>query len=372
MPKRVQRIMPIAIDNSMARVVLYEEHGEASKGRSNPICEAWKAKVDKLGELCPKGKSSTFIAALGTAMLAKAVEPKVDVYSLKSEGGGEHSYSARSLADSVWATNRVYLGIDLGANGPYPLNNYPFRGPDRIDEIGNVRNQAGKDWLFSCLNELGAIQNAQEARSALRGFILSRMVDTAQAFTAGENAGDHFVTQTLSARIAEFVGTDSEGGARAQAVAAGLLSIAFGSENVEVGHVNDPDRRLPLDVTVFNDPEERLIRFSVEVKDKKINGSDVLSSVEKAAKFNSVNILYLALNQPLDQRDFQTETVIARDSGCRVVFYFSWEQLCNMCASVTATSGPEALGEAYRQIGTRLVQLGVSNSGIEQWESWSD
>ena len=51
----------------------------------------------------------------------------------------------------------------------------------------------------------------------------------------------------------------------AQAVAAGLLSVAFGEEAIDVGHVNDPDRNYPLDITVFDDrAEEKNVRFSVE------------------------------------------------------------------------------------------------------------
>nr|WP_010133141.1 restriction endonuclease, SacI family [Microbulbifer agarilyticus] len=363
--------MPIKIDHSQAKSVLYEEHAKAHNGVSDPICEAWKAKVDRLGALCPYRKSSTFVAALGTALLAKSVEPNVDVYSLLDRDGGERSYSARSLADNVWAKNRAYLDVDLGANNANPLNNTPFVGRARIDAIERVRNVEGRNWLFACLDELDSIQGTEEARSALRGFILSRTVVATTSFNVGENAGDYFVSQSLATRIEEFVGTDSEEGRRAQAVAAGLLSVAFGTENVEVSHINDPDRRFPLDITVFDDPVDRKVRFSVEVKDKKVSGSDVLSSVEKVVKFDIPNVLYLALSQPHDQRDFEAETVKARDSGCRVIFCYSWEQLCNMCTSMTATPGPGALGEAFRQIGARLVQLGVSQAGIGQWESWS-
>lgn len=363
--------MPIKIDHAKAKAVLYEEHQMALDELSDAVCEAWRAKVDRLGILCPYRKSSTFIAALGTAMLAKAVEPNVDVYSLLDRDGGERSYSARSLADNVWAKNRAYLDIDLGANNANPLNNTPFVGRARIDAIERVRNTAGQDYFFACLDALEKIRSEKDCRSALRGFILSRTLRIATSFDIGEKAGDYFVPQTLSQKIRSFVETDSEEGRRAQAAAAGLLSVAFGEDYVEAGHINDPDRRLPLDITVFDDPQDKSIRFSVEVKDKKVAGSDVLSSIEKAVRFNVCNVIYLAINQPSDQRNFVRETIKARDLGCRVIFFYSWEEVCNMCGSVTSVPGPGAVGEAYRMIGTRIVQLRVSQAGIDQWKEWS-
>lgn len=362
--------MAIKIDHGIAKAVLYEEHQKTTSGTTDSLTEEWKQRVDRLGELCPYRKSSTFVAALGTAILAKTVKPNVDVYSLLDRDGGERSYSARSLADNVWAKNRAYLQIDLGANNANPLNNTPFVGRARIDAIENVRNKEGQEFFYESLDQLEALSDTDSAKAALRGFIASRIVTSSTAFNVGDKAGDHLVIQSLSKAIEEFVNTDSEDGRRAQAATAGLLSIAFGTENVEVGHVNDPDRHLPLDITVYNDPTSKDVRFSVEVKDKKIGGSDILSSVEKVIPFNIPNVLYIAIGRNQAEREFEIESKMARDLGCKVVFFFTWVELCNMCFSVTTVDGPSALGESYRQIGTKLVELGVSQEGVNQWAQW--
>lgn len=363
--------MPIRIDHAAAIEILYEESELVADGHTDDLTDAWRSRVDYLGELCPYRKSSTFVAALGTAILAKTVEPAVDVFSLLDRDGGDTAYSARSLADDVWAKNRAYLRVDLGANGANPLNNTPFIGRSRIDAIENVRNKDGFEHLTSCLNDLSELTSVDDARAALRGFLYSRTLPPAVALDLGDGAGDHLIAPELARIAEEFVRTDSEEGRRAQAVAAGMLSLAFGEDVVEVGHVNDPDRNYPLDITVFEGlGDDKTVRLSVEVKDKPIAGSDVLSSVEKVQAFELQNILYMAVAQRSGSTNFSREDLIARDMGCRIVYCFSWVDLCSLCLAVTTKSGPAAVGVAYRAIGQRIGEIGVSDAGVQQWLSW--
>ncbi|MHB1562302.1 MAG: restriction endonuclease, SacI family [Isosphaeraceae bacterium] len=90
--------MPIALDHDAATQILLEEAAAASFGEANPSVLAWRERVDRLGALCPHGRSATLIAALGTALLAKAANAEVDVFSLLDRGEAPNSYSARSLA----------------------------------------------------------------------------------------------------------------------------------------------------------------------------------------------------------------------------------------------------------------------------------
>jgi len=359
--------VPISIDHAVAKEILYEEAENVINQPFDALTQEWYDKVTELGELCPYRKSSTFVAALGVAILAKSVNTAVDVYSILDRDGRENSYSARSLADGVWAKERAYIGVDLGANGANPLNNTPFVGRARIDAIENVRNKDGQAHLFTCLDQLALLSDTPSARAALRGFIAARKITSNTAFSVGENAGDYFVNHTLSQAITQFVATDSEEGRRAQAASAGLLSLAFGRDHIDVGHINDPDRHFPLDITVYSDQAAKQVRFSAEVKDKKVSGSDILSSVEKALQFDLSNIIYIAVNQPTDNRIFDKECIRARDLGCRVIMYFTWAEVCTMCLSITTVDGPTAPGEAYRLIGALLVELGVSQDGIDQW-----
>ncbi len=363
--------MTIKINHDIAKENLLEAYKIAKIGLEDDDSKYWKTVVDELGEVCPYRKSSTFVAALGTAILAKTVNINIDPYSLLDREGTNRSYSARSLADNVWAKNRAYLGIDLGANGANPLNNIPFIGRDSIRAIEEVRNKEGKALLFKRLDELETIKTIETAKAALRGFIASRIKQVFSTFTAGKDAGDYLVVQTLSEIIHKFVSTNSEEGRRAQGVAAGLLVASYGIENVEVGHINDPDRHFPLDITVFSNRDENKVQFSVEVKDKKVSGSDVMSSIEKVSSFKLENILYLAIGTNQKKRDFTIEAQRARDLGCRLILFFEWEEFCKMCVSTSRVSGPSVFGIVYKAIGDSLVNLGVSKSGLDQWASWS-
>lgn len=242
--------MSISLDHAKAKEILFEEVGAARAGTSTPLVAQWSERVRQLGELCPHGKSSTVIAALGTALLAKATDPKVDVYSLLDRGEAADSYSARSLADNVWARHRAELGIDLGANGTNPLNNTPFIGKTRIDEISGVRNREGWTCFLGCIEAAKSLNTSKEARAALRGFILARGRSLIPCVSVDPHAGDELLEAQLLKLIEDYVAEESEGGRRAQAAAAAMLDAAFGIDRVIVGVINDPDRHAPLDVSV--------------------------------------------------------------------------------------------------------------------------
>jgi hypothetical protein len=364
--------MTISIDYEVAKQNLFDAYEVANDGLRNDKATYWKDLVDELGRLCPYRKSSTFVAALGTAILAKTVNVDIDAYSLLAREGSSRSYSARALADKVWAKNRAYLNIDLGANGANPLNNIPFIGRDSIRAIEKVRNKDGKIYFFDCLNKLEEIRTINDAKAALAGFIASRIKKSAKTYKIGRHAGDHLVISTLSKIIQEFVETDSEQGRRAQAIAASLLAVAFGADNIDVDHVNDPDRHFPLDITVFDNPEKKEIRVSVEVKDKKISGSDILASIDKVLSFKLSNVIYLALGQNERDRDFTKEAERARDLNCRLVLFFEWEEFCKMCISASTLPGPIAFVSLFNIVIENLVKLGVSQEGLDQWCTWEN
>ncbi|ABA87678.1 restriction endonuclease, Sac I superfamily [Syntrophotalea carbinolica DSM 2380] len=362
--------MSITINHSDACKILHEEFERTSSEPEDDLEAQWRIRVKRLSELCPYRKSATFIAALGTAILAKSVNSKVDVFCILERDGGDTSYSARSLADKVWAKERAYLEINLGANRANPLNNVPFIGRARIDGIENVRNKEGYEYLCECLNALSEIKQEVLARTVLRAFIASQKETDVRTFEVGKEAGDYLVIQSLSEIIDRFVCIDSEDGRRAQASAAGLLVTAFGKENIEVGHVNDPDRNFPLDIGVYNSAEEGSFHSAIEVKDKKIEGSDLLASIDKACEMKIFNVLYLAIAKTQTPFNLEREYVYARNKGCRLIVFFCWQEFCKACFAVSDVVGASAFGFAYRAIGEQLIELGVSQEGIDLWAEW--
>lgn len=96
----------------------------------------WIDRVRRIAD-CP---SKTYVAALGTALLAKAANPQVDSLVVKSKAG-PRGYSMRSVAKVLVEKAPIY-GYHLGVTGPEPLNNRPWFGTDRVDRFENVRGDA--------------------------------------------------------------------------------------------------------------------------------------------------------------------------------------------------------------------------------------
>ena len=295
--------LSISLDHDLATAILFEEANAAQRGVMTQTATTWAERVRNLGVLCPHGRSSTIIAALGTALLAKATDDRVDVYSLLDRGEAPESYSARSLADNVWARHRGQLNIDLGANGANPLNNTPFIGKTRIDQITGVRNKAGWTNFLECMRNLSELDSASQAKEALRGFILARSRSLLPALEIDPQTGDHLTSTRLIEVITAYVAESSEGGRRAQAAVAAMLDAAFGAERVVVGTINDPDRRAPLDISVIDSAGGFVIAF--EVKDKPVAEHLVRASVEKAVQAHGVrNIAFVAINSQQRVRNF--------------------------------------------------------------------
>jgi len=208
--------LSISLDHAISTQILFEEAKLARSGDSTDTVENWKLRVARLGDLCPHGKSATLIAALGTAILAKATELRIDVYSLLDRGETENSYSARSLADNVWARYRAKLRVDLGANGINPLNNTPFIGKTSIHEISGVRNREGWDFFIESLEALATVTSSGESRQVLRGFILARSRSIIPSLEFDPEFADNLTEPNLAELIASFVREESEGGRRAQ------------------------------------------------------------------------------------------------------------------------------------------------------------
>lgn len=356
--------MSISLDHTRAKAILFEETAAARRGDTSPLVETWRARLVQLGELCPHGKSSTVVAALGTAMLAKATNSGVDVYALLDRGEAAKSYSARSLADNVWARHRAELGIDIGANGANPLNNTPFIGKTRIDEITGVRNKAGWTLFMECMDALEHLKSSDEARQALRGFILARSRSLLTALDLSPQEGDDLTQARLVAIMDRFVAEDSDGGRRAQAVVAGLLDAAFGEERVVVGVINDPDRHAPLDVSVTDGQGTFSVAF--EVKDKPISEHHVRSTVEKTVKDHALrNLAFVAVSKQQQTRDFDPVVLWAARHGVKLTMFLDWSSIYAACKCFAPAANDLFEGRVFRRVLNRAAALGVASTVLE-------
>ena len=135
--------MPILLDYNVARE-RFEEALKRAKSKAD-VPQQWQDRTRKVGE----SPSKTFIAMLGTALLAKATDDRVDPFALKTRAFPT-AYSARSLCKDVLVPCAVEAGIHLGTTGREPLNNQPFFRHERVGPDMAVRPSARPHLLYLC------------------------------------------------------------------------------------------------------------------------------------------------------------------------------------------------------------------------------
>jgi hypothetical protein len=89
--------------------------------------------------------SKLHIAFFATAILAKTIDPKADLFAIKPENapGNANAFSARSLCHSVLVPLSAELGFSLGVSGREALNNQPYFRMTRLDD-GTPVSGAGR------------------------------------------------------------------------------------------------------------------------------------------------------------------------------------------------------------------------------------
>ncbi len=354
------------INQELARKILEEETLEA---RSIQMKGAWTDRVRSLSKECEK-KNKTMIAMLGTALLAKATHIEIDPFSLQvGEEREANTYSARALCKEVLAAEGARLGIDLGVTGREPLNNQPFFGKPRVSRKMKVRSDAEMALSILCdaLEALDKVKTEKEARAALRAFLHVREKKKT-LLEYEEGIGDNLSEHDLTKLVADFVSENSEGGKRAQAVAAGLLDAMMGKEKVRVSRVNDPSRKMPGDVGLLTEPKGRDFERVFEVRDKPITEQDLNNLTERVRESGLTKVGMLAVSTDQKELDLKRSLSRAESRGIRLGVYIGWDSFIKE-ALFWSHLPHLAVGPAYRLILSRISELEVSEDGIMMWKT---
>jgi len=327
----------------------------------NVLPEIWVTRVERIAE-CP---SKTYVAALGTALLAKATEPKVDVLTIKSKAG-PNAYSMRGVV-KVMVEKAATYGYHLGRTGPEPLNNQPWFGSDRVDRLENVRRDAlpyHRDMVRYLTDLNGA--SAEEALEGLAVFLRLRIQfaedEKAAAKSLSVGASDDLADLLEILRI--FIRDDPEGGRRGQALVAALLDLVH--DEVYLAPINDPTG---LDVSVT---DEGRVLLGVEVKQKPVREAAALHLAEEAAqrRVDKAVLVALAAEQhPLDRELIRREAL--RDHGVLVSVWESVGELVAELALQAMLSAAEFAREVPAVYLKRMQEHGVSAEGQQYWADLS-
>lgn len=359
--------MSVKLDVGAARRTLLQAAQLANDGGSSA---RWLQHIEHLSNLSKVGPK-THIAFIGTALLARSTDPRADPFALHVRAGTPGAYSARTLAKDVLVPTCRELRVHLGVTGREPLNNQPYFHNDVVSREMNVHGRArlALEHVCNLLEELAQLSRRDELLAALAAFVKVR-----QAYWS--TAADYFSPDTslafgdLLQRIETFVAANSEGGKRAQAVAAGLMDVVEGEENVETARINDPDRNFPGDVAAYarsGATAKRTVVRVLEVRDKPITDSDLRDFASKALRAGvaRAGILVVAAAQPvLPLADAQEEATL---SGVNLELFVGWTVFVRQLFFWLRGDAADPVNDAHQFIYKRLIQLECSAEAQKDW-----
>jgi SacI restriction endonuclease len=352
------------IDKKHAEAVLLEQ---AKLAEGDQVDAAWTKHIEVFSEICER-TTRTHIAFLGTALLAKSVSADVDIYAVKARSLEAGAYSARSLAHGVLVPFAPQLGINLGVTGREPLNNQPYFRIMRVSRDIPIHGNAkpALEALCDLLEIADTFKSTDKAKKALRAFIFVRR-KYVPSYNALSDISEGLTPRRLVDAIETFVTGDSEGGKRAQAVAAGFLDMFAGKERVETSRINDPDRHLPGDVGVRDVESPESWEKMFEVRDKPVTSADLYHFAQKAvdAEVKEAAFLAVAGNQKDIDLDAAIEWAIAR--GVSLSFFRGWRAFAEQILFWGRMSQPKAAKEVAEHTYRRIVELEVSQTGAALW-----
>jgi hypothetical protein len=350
-------------DQSAARIV----RAEAAAIDSEGFDEKWGEKVEKLSKLCSSAR--THIAFLGTVMIAKATDRRADLFAIKPEHAGknENAFSARTLSENVLVPLSAELGFNIGVTGRQPLNNMPYFRMTRLDDGTPVRRSSlpAFSYMLELVKELNSMKSEAAARVALRAFIAIRKgYQPRYTRKAGKI---HITPEQLIVAVAAFVRQDSEGGKRAQAVAAGLLDVFAGAERVESGRINDPSRHYPGDVCIRESADVDVWEKAFEVRDKPVSISDIQIFGKKCVDMGVREAVILMVADRQQQIDTSKIDTWAAGFGLGLTLFHGWKTFIDQALFWSPQPTPEAAIAAAGFVHERLLAVEASPEGVALW-----
>lgn len=304
--------------------------------------------------------AKTYVPALGTAILARALNSSADVYSLKVVPTNSRSYSARGLCHGSLVPAAKELGFSIRNTGREPLNNQPFFRYNNIHEIERVRNPEELADFRAILNDLDS-EDSRGAHQALIAFMhVARSpvaaVNEVVLASAIDDIGELvWALDVLRQRagMGPFV---------AQALGAVLMENFY--DTVISRRLNDPSRDWPGDVQGVDG--EGVVVASLEARHKRVTRSDASGFIESCARAGLRRSYIFAPGQPVPQNGpdetwaWQEHRVIYTyipSVGAAVTAILSW----------TPQDVIDTLAELPQSFADRLAEIEAPLSGQRDW-----
>ncbi|MFJ1459440.1 restriction endonuclease, SacI family [Nocardia sp. N2S4-5] len=264
--------MPIQVSKTAAEAVLRRAFERAISNQLVP--SEWEEFSRRTFAMPAK----TYTPALGTALLAKATDARVDPLSIKISYG-ERTYSQRGIGHGVLVRLSQELGFSIRTTTREPLNNQPFFRYDHMSVISRVRDPTEFEVFVEQLAKLEHMNQA-EAENALAAFIRVGIEEEARVEIYAAPKG--VVTAWDVLKISEqFIADAIDKPRRSQALVAAAFDV--GHKHIRSRALNDPSRDLPGDVQAYIADSPVL---SVEVRAKPVPKHEVINFIKACAEAN--------------------------------------------------------------------------------------
>ncbi len=336
----------------------------------------WLERSRRVGQAA----SSTFTPMLGTALLAKATDRRVDALALQ-QSASHRGYSARGLAKAVLVPLCVREQIDLRTKGAEPLNNSPFFREARVGTHLGIkeRYRPELDYLVECLQRADFLEG-QEGLEALAAFVRVRLEEGAGPAVVPLEEGTLSLPE-LAEAVTQFINANREGGRRGQAFVAACLDLVHPA--VRSGAINDPSVHYPGDVVVLGPGRPAVLAtetgdapagpppavvLAAEAKQKPVAGSEVLQFAEQLARHGVGKGFYAALEPsqpPLDAEELRAES--QRRHGVVLRLLTTPAQLLAEAVQWSPLPLEEALSAFPALLQQRLVDFSCDPASTEIW-----
>ena len=321
----------------------------------------WLGRAERLAD----SPSVAFIAAIGSVLLAKATDPRIDAFVIQEREGSAGAFSLRGPA-RVLGLKRHPYGYDIGLSSDRdPINHGTLIGSTRWDVALQRITPAHKPFFQVILQWLPDINSLdkQQSLEALAAYLRVRL-----AVAPGAALGQLPPTLAMIPALMDlvdvlegFVSADPEGGARGMALAA----AAFRSAGLEAGLSSRHDPRR-IDIPI---KRAGVLVVAAEVKQDG-TAEAVADTLARDAASHGARRALLAVLRPGQLVQFNKAAVVQRaerdhgvvlrvTDGVRELLH---EAIIAGPSDVDAfcSSLPRAYGEALREIR-------VAEASIDTW-----
>lgn len=305
-------------------------------------------------------RAKTYVAALGTALLAKATDSNIDTLAIKNVG--DRGYSLRTLGHTVLVPAARQFKFSLRATGREPLNNQPFFRYSHMSEIERVRDRAEFESFLDGMRRADKL-SSPEALNALAAFLRIAFLEASKLHSIGLEPGELAVVGLLRAISRYTAVSVSERPKRIQAWAAACLELNH--RDVRSRKINDPSRDVPGDVQAFHDDVPYL---SVEVRGKPVPATELEAFIESCVNIGITRVM-LYVDWPSHER-IELERLNSEPYRQGAVMLTVFERATEMgfealtWADMPLVTSTALLADRFLY---RLREVEVSRDALQQW-----